>query len=192
MRELTIRHRRGDPAYGNRFCLCPGSPDRRKSCAEYAELCATVCAAIVCGATRRNSAGCSYAGRERWAPAADPAPPAVSYNAAGNGSYSSALAENIEAVEGLQRHSPLPLHEFHVYEGRLTKLTPALGLSVRRPDQGHGTYALVVDENGKHYQFPGHVNSPLIFTDSTTHREYALVVLRIADRQVYGYVRPMQ
>lgn len=125
-------------------------------------------------------------------PASNSAPPADSYNATSNGSYSSALAENIETVEGLQRHSPVPLREFHVYEGRLTKLTPALGLSVRRPDQGHGTYALVVDENGKHYQLPGQVNSPLTFADNTTHREYALVVLHIADGQVYGYVRPMQ
>jgi hypothetical protein len=131
-------------------------------------------------------------GVSHGAPAFSSAPPAGSYNATGNGSHSSALAENIETVEGLQRHSPVPLREFHVYEGRLTKLTPALGLSVRRPDQGHGTYALVVDEDGKHYQLPGQVNSPLTFTDSTTHREYALVVLHIADGQVYGYVRPMQ
>jgi hypothetical protein len=131
-------------------------------------------------------------GVSHGAPASNSAPPADSYNATSNGSYSSALAENIETVEGLQRHSPVPLREFHVYQGRLTKLTPALELSVRRPDQGHGTYALVVDENGKHYQFPGQVNSPLTFTDNTTHREYALVVLHIADGQVYGYVRPMQ
>jgi hypothetical protein len=131
-------------------------------------------------------------GMNHGAPASNSAPAADSYNETSNGSYSSALAENIETVEGLQRHSPLPLREFHVYQGRLTKLTPALGLSVRRPDQGHGTYALVVDQNGKHYQLPGQVNSPLTFTDNTTHREYALVVLHIADGQVYGYVRPMQ
>jgi hypothetical protein len=128
----------------------------------------------------------------RGAPASNSAPPADSDNATSNGSYSSALAENIETVEGLQRHSPVPLREFHVYQGRLTKLTPALELSVRRPDQGHGTYALLVDENGKHYQLPGQVNTPLTFTDNKTHREYALVVLHIADGQVYGYVRPMQ
>jgi hypothetical protein len=131
-------------------------------------------------------------GVSHGAPASNSALPADSYNATSDGSYSSALAENIETVEGLQRHSPVPLREFHVYQGRLTKLTPALELSVRRPDQGRGTYALVVDENGKHYQFPGQVNSPLTFTDNTTHREYALVVLHIADGQVYGYVRPMQ
>src|SRR6201996_1949919 len=131
-------------------------------------------------------------GVSHGAPASNAAPPADSYNATSNGSYSSALAENIETVQGLQRHSSVPLREFHVYEGRLTKLTPALGLSVRRPDQGHGTYALVIDENGKHYQLPGQVNSPLTFADNATHREYALVVLHIADGQVYGYVRPMQ
>jgi hypothetical protein len=64
---------------------------------------------------------------------------------------------------------------------------------VRHPDPGHGTYALVVDEgNGKHYQLAGQVNSPLTLTDNATHREYALVVLRIDNQQVYGYVRPMQ
>jgi hypothetical protein len=131
-------------------------------------------------------------GMNHGAPASNSAPPADSYNATSNGSYSSALAENIETVEGLQRHSPVPLREFHVYQGRLTKLTPALELSVRRPDQGHGTYALLVDENGKHYQLPGQVNTPLTFTDNKTHREYALVVLHIADGQVYGYVRLMQ
>jgi hypothetical protein len=131
-------------------------------------------------------------GVSHGAPASNSAPPADSYNATSYGSYSSALAENIETVEGLQRHSPVPLREFHVYEGRLTKLTPALELSVRRPDQGHGTYALMVDQNGKHYQLPGQVNTPLTFTDNTTRREYALVVLHIANGQVYGYVRPMQ
>jgi hypothetical protein len=119
------------------------------------------------------------------------APASASYNAAGDGSYASPLAENIEAVEGLQRHSPVPLHEFHVSEGRFTKVTSALGVSVRHPDQGHGTYALVINEDGKSYQLSGRVNSPLLFTDDSTHREYALVVLRIADRQVYGYLRPM-
>jgi hypothetical protein len=131
-------------------------------------------------------------GVSHGAPASNSARPADSYNATSNGSYSSALAENIEAVEGLQRHSPVPLREFHLYEGRLTKLTPALELAVRRPDQGHGTYALMVDQNGKHYQLPGQVNTPLTFTDNTTRREYALVVLHIANGQVYGYVRPMQ
>jgi hypothetical protein len=36
------------------------------------------------------------------------------------------------------------------------------------------------------------VNRPLAFTDTATHREYALVVLSIADQQVYGYVRAKQ
>jgi hypothetical protein len=51
----------------------------------------------------------------------------------------------------------------------------------------------VVDEgDGKHYQLAGQVNSPLTLTDNATHRGYALVVLRIDNQQVYGYVRPMQ
>jgi hypothetical protein len=38
----------------------------------------------------------------------------------------------------------------------------------------------------------GQVNSPLTLKDSATHREYTLVVLRIDNQQVYGYLRPMQ
>jgi hypothetical protein len=118
---------------------------------------------------------------------------ASTYNAAADGSYASPLAQNIEAVEGLQRHSPIPLREFHVDAGRFAKLTPSLGVSVRHPDSGHGTYALLVDEgNGKHYQLAGQVNSPLTLIDNATRRGYALVVLRIDNQQVYGYVRPMQ
>jgi hypothetical protein len=116
----------------------------------------------------------------------------TSYAAAGNGQYASPLAQNIETVEGLQRHSTVALKEFHVQVGALAKVTPAVGLSVQRPDQGHGTYALVVNQGGGSYQLRGAVNSPLVFADNSTHREYALVVLRIADQQVYGYVRAMQ
>lgn len=117
---------------------------------------------------------------------------ANTYNAAVDGSYTSPLAENIEVVQGLQRHSPVPLREFHADESRVAKVTPSLGVSVRRPDPGHGTYALVVDEGGKHYQVAGRVNSPVTLTDTATHREYALVVLRVDNGQVYGYLRPMQ
>jgi hypothetical protein len=117
------------------------------------------------------------------------APPSSGYYATENGVYTSPLAQNIEIVQGLQRHSTVPLQEFHVHEGMLAKVTPALGLSVRHPDQGHGTYALVVNQNGGNYQVRGQVNNPLVFTDTATHRAYELVVLRIADQQVYGYVR---
>jgi hypothetical protein len=127
-------------------------------------------------------------------PPSTPSNAAVStYSAAGDGSYASPLAQNIEAVEGLQRHSPIPLREFHADAGRFAKLTPSLGVSVRHPDSGHGTYALLVDEgNGKHYQLAGQVNSPLTLIDNATRRGYALVVLRIDNQQVYGYVRPVQ
>ncbi len=114
------------------------------------------------------------------------------YDAAGNGLYASSLAENIEAVQGLQRHSTVPLQEFHVHEGMLTNVTPALSLSVRHPDPGHGTYSLLVGGTNGNYQLRGQVNNPLVFTDNTTHREYELIVLHIADRQVYGYVRAMR
>ncbi|HEX6496343.1 MAG TPA: hypothetical protein VF018_12710 [Acidobacteriaceae bacterium] len=124
-------------------------------------------------------------------PAASPAP-ATSYNTAADGSYASPLAQNIEAVQGLQRHSPVPLREFHADESRVAKVTPGLGVSVRHPDPRRGTYALVVDEGGKHYQVTGQVNSPLTLSDSAAHREYTLVVLHIDNQQVYGYLRPMQ
>lgn len=129
----------------------------------------------------------------RSAPSSAPDNAAVStYNATADGSYASPLAQNIEAVEGLQRHSQVPLREFHADAGRIAKVTPSLGVSVRHPDPGHGTYALLVNEGGNQYQLAGRVNSPLTLTDTATHREYALVVLRVDDRQVYGYVRPMQ
>ena len=118
------------------------------------------------------------------APAAYPATPTVS--------ASNPLAQNIEAVQALQRHSTVPLQEFHVHEGMLTKLTPALGLSVRHPDQGQGTYALVVYAGRDSYQVKGQVNNPLVFTDNSTHRQYELVVMRIANQQIFGYVRGMQ
>jgi hypothetical protein len=114
------------------------------------------------------------------------------YSAAADGSYASPLAENIEVVQGLQRHSPVPLREFHADQSRFAKVTPSLGVSVRRPDPGHGTYALAVDEGGRHYQLAGRVNSPVTLTDTATHREYALIVLRVDNGQVYGYLRPMQ
>jgi hypothetical protein len=116
-------------------------------------------------------------------------PASTSYSPTGNGQYTSPLAQNIETVEGLQRHSQVPLKEFHARAGMLTKLTPAVGVSVQQPDPGHGTYALVVDGSGSSYQVRGQVNRPVLFTDNATHLEYELVVLHIADQQVYGYVR---
>jgi hypothetical protein len=128
------------------------------------------------------------------APAAPAATPesATQYQATGNGAYASPLAQNIETVEGLQRHSPVQLKEFHARAGASTKATPNVRLSVQQPDQARGSYAVVVDEGGSSYQLRGQVNHPLVFTDAATHREYALVVLSIANQQVYGYVRATQ
>jgi hypothetical protein len=120
-------------------------------------------------------------------PSRTPAP--TSYLATSNGQYASLLAQNIETVEALQRHSQVALREFHAQAGTLTRVTPALGVSVEQPDPGHGTYALVVDGSGGRYQLRGQVNRPAVFTDNATHRDYELVVLRIAGQQVYGYVR---
>ena len=111
------------------------------------------------------------------------------YQATGNGAYASPLAQNIEAVEGLQRHSPVQLKEFHARAGASTAATRNVQLSVQNPDPGRGSYMLVVAEQGSSHQLRGQVNHPLVFTDTATGRTYALVVLSIADQQVYGYVR---
>jgi hypothetical protein len=125
------------------------------------------------------------------APAAAPES-MMQYQATGKGEYASPLAQNIEAVEGLQRHSPAQLKEFHARAGASTRATPNVQLSVQNPDQGRGSYTLVVDERGSSRQLHGQVNHPLVFTDTATQRAYALVVLSIADQQVYGYVRATQ
>ncbi len=113
-------------------------------------------------------------------------------SATGNGVYASALAQNIEAVDSLQRQSQVPLREFHARDGVSVKITPGLFVSLRSPDQAHATYALMVSGSSGSYQLRGHVNSPLGFADNTTHRGYELVILRIAGQEAYGYVRPVQ
>jgi hypothetical protein len=117
---------------------------------------------------------------------------ASAYSATGNGQFASPLAKNIETVEELQRHSPGQFKEFHARTGTPTQATSNVRLSVQHPDPGRGSYALVVSQGGSSYQLHGQVNHPLVFADSATHREYALVVLSMADQQVYGYVRAMQ
>jgi hypothetical protein len=114
------------------------------------------------------------------------------YNATGNGVYASALAQNIEAVDSLQRQSQVPLREFHARDGVSVKVTPGLFITLRSPDKAHATYALLVSGSSGSYQLRGHVNSPLGFADNTTHRGYELVILRIAGQEGYGYVRPVQ
>jgi hypothetical protein len=111
---------------------------------------------------------------------------------AGIGSYANLLAQNIETVEGLQRHSAVQLREFHARVGVPTEATRTVRLSVQHPDQSSGSYALVVAEGGSSYQLRGEVNVPLTFADTATHRRYGLVILSIAGQQVYGYVRAMQ
>lgn len=111
---------------------------------------------------------------------------------AGIGSYANLLAQNIETVEGLQRHSAVQLREFHARAGAPTQATRTVQLSVLHPDQSSGSYALVVVEGGSSYQLRGEVNVPLGFADTATHRRYGLVILNIAGQQVYGYVRAMQ
>jgi hypothetical protein len=111
---------------------------------------------------------------------------------AGIGSYANLLAQNIETVEGLQRHSAVQLREFHARAGVPTQATRTVMLSVQHPDQSSGSYALVVVEGGSSYQLRGEVNVPLGFADTATHRQYGLVILSIAGQQVYGYVRAMQ
>jgi hypothetical protein len=62
------------------------------------------------------------------------------------------------------------LKEFHARAGTSTKATPNVRLSVQQPDQGRGSYALVVNEGGASRQLRGQVNRPLVFTDTATHR----------------------
>jgi hypothetical protein len=114
------------------------------------------------------------------------------YAATSNGMYASALAQNIETVETLQRQSAVPLREFHASDGVPAKIMPGLAISVRSPDQARGTYALVVNSGGASYQLRGRVNSAVGFTNNVTHRGYELVVLHIAGGQAYGYLRPVQ
>jgi hypothetical protein len=114
------------------------------------------------------------------------------YTASSNGMYASALAQNIEAVQTLQRQSTVPLREFHGSDGVPARILPGLAISVRSPDQARGTYALVVNSGGANYQLRGRVNSAVAFTDNATHRGYELVILHIAGGQAYGYVRPVQ
>jgi hypothetical protein len=115
-----------------------------------------------------------------------------SYTPAANGQFVSPLAQNIEAVEALQRQSPVQLKEFHARVGTPTRATPNVRLSVEHSDQSRNSYALVVHSGGSIVQLRGQVNDPLTFTDTTTGRQYALVVLSIADQQVYGYLRAAQ
>ena len=86
----------------------------------------------------------------------------------------------------------MQLREFHARAGASTRATPNVRLSVQRPDQGRGKYELIIDEGGSSRQLRGQVNHPVVFTDPATRRQYALVVLSIADQQVYGYVRAAQ
>lgn len=106
--------------------------------------------------------------------------------------YASALAQNIEAVESLQRQSPVPLREFHARAGASAQAAPGVTVSVQSPDQTRGSYGLVVSGGGTRYQLRGHVNSPLAFTDNFNHRVYELVILQIAGGEAYGYIRSAQ
>ncbi len=117
-------------------------------------------------------------------------PDTTQYTATSSGAYVSPLAQNIEMVESLQRHSQVPLEEFHAREGLVTRVAPTLGVTVDRLDSGHGSYGLLVHSGSASYQLHGQVNAPVIFSDAATNRAYELVVLRIADQQVYGYVKP--
>jgi hypothetical protein len=139
--------------------------------------------------TRSQSSGTSQSGHV-MAPAIQSSTPA--YSATSSGIYASALAQNIEAVESLQRQSTVPLREFHARAGAPAKVLPGVTVSVQSPDAARGSYGLVVNGGGTSYQLHGHVNSPLAFTDNVTHQVYELVILQIAGGEAYGYVRSAQ
>jgi hypothetical protein len=119
-----------------------------------------------------------------------PSAPPPAYANSPDGTYMSPLAQNIVAVQQLQRQSVVPLREFH---GRLGAPAPALRtvtLTLQSADASSGSYSLLVTSGGASYPLRGRVNVPLYFTDATTRQAWALVVLRLAGGTAYGYVRP--
>ena len=104
------------------------------------------------------------------------------------GPSSSPLAENIERVATLQRHTSLPLQEFHVAEGSLTKPFPDTGIEARKLDAKHGTFRLIVVGSDSSSEQKGTVFEPLPVVDQTTGRHYRLTITNIQNNQLYGYL----
>lgn len=127
------------------------------------------------------------------APAAAPAPVSatreypitIAHPAA---EHTNPLAENIARVAALQRHTPVPLREFHVAAGSVTKPFPDTGIEVRKLDPKHGTFRLTVVGSDSRSEQKGTVFEPLPVVDQTTGRHYRLTVTNIQNNQIYGYL----
>ncbi|MGI8771261.1 MAG: hypothetical protein ACR2JE_07480 [Acidobacteriaceae bacterium] len=128
--------------------------------------------------TSATVAGPAPAKREYPIPIAHPAA----------GPSSSPLAENIERVATLQRHTSVPLQEFHVAEGSLTKPFPDTGIEARKLDAKHGTFRLIVVGSDSSSEQKGTVFEPLPVVDQTTGRHYRLTITNIQNNQLYGYL----
>ncbi len=98
------------------------------------------------------------------------------------------VQENAAEVAALSKSSGRRLEEFHVHEGKETTPLPNLGLEVRKPDEKHGTYTLVVVEGKSHVEKRGRVNEPLLVAEWPTGQQCQLVVLNIQKGQIFGYL----
>ncbi len=102
--------------------------------------------------------------------------------------YTDPMEENIAEVSALQRSSGRRLEEFHVHEGKVTMPLPNLGLEVKRPNEKHGTYTLVVKQGKEQSEIKGRVNEPLLVAQWPNGQQCQLVVLSIRNGQIYGYL----
>ncbi len=101
---------------------------------------------------------------------------------------SNPLAENIQRVAALQRHTSVPLTEFHVAAGSLTRPFPDTGIEARKLDPKHGTFRLLVVGSDSRSEQKGTVFEPMPVVDQSTGRHYRLTITNIQNNQLYGYL----
>jgi len=101
---------------------------------------------------------------------------------------SSALAENIERVAELQRHTSVQLREFHVAVGSTNQLFPDTGIEATKLDPKHGTFRLMIVGTDSRSQQRGTVFEPLPVVDQTTGRHYRLTITNIQSNEMFGYL----
>ena len=100
----------------------------------------------------------------------------------------SPLAQNIERVEALQRHTNVRLREFHVAEGSVTRPFPDVGIEVKKLDQKHGSFRLVVLGSESRSEQRGSLDQPMPIVDGSTGKHYRLVITDIQSHEIYGYL----
>jgi hypothetical protein len=91
-------------------------------------------------------------------------------------------------VAALQRHTNVRLREFHVAEGSRTRPFPDVGIQVKKVDQKHGSFRLVVLGSESRSEQKGSLDQPMPVFDGTTGRHYRLVITDIQNHQIYGYL----